>query len=118
YTSLYPLLFLFFFSSRRRHTRFSRDWSSDVCSSDLARGAELRVHRLHHEVQDDAAQPGRRSAVQAVRLVLPVPAQGDARRPGTRSEESRVGKECRSRWSQYHEKQRKDEGREEVDTEV
>src|SRR5690606_36576516 len=27
----------FFFSSRRRHTRFSRDWSSDVCSSDLAR---------------------------------------------------------------------------------
>src|SRR5690606_39890239 len=25
----------FFFSSRRRHTRFSRDWSSDVCSSDL-----------------------------------------------------------------------------------
>src|SRR5271165_7543981 len=26
----------FFFSSRRRHTRFSRDWSSDVCSSDLA----------------------------------------------------------------------------------
>src|SRR5690606_3583742 len=30
----YVLLF-FFFSSRRRHTRFSRDWSSDVCSSDL-----------------------------------------------------------------------------------
>src|SRR5690606_18678852 len=27
----------FFFSSRRRHTRFSRDWSSDVCSSDLMR---------------------------------------------------------------------------------
>src|SRR5690606_39607899 len=26
---------IFFFSSRRRHTRFSRDWSSDVCSSDL-----------------------------------------------------------------------------------
>src|SRR5690606_41053390 len=29
------ILLLFFFSSRRRHTRFSRDWSSDVCSSDL-----------------------------------------------------------------------------------
>src|SRR6266511_266467 len=28
-------MFFFFFSSRRRHTRFSRDWSSDVCSSDL-----------------------------------------------------------------------------------
>src|SRR3712207_7452789 len=32
------LLFLFFFSSRRRHTRYWRDWSSDVCSSDLAHG--------------------------------------------------------------------------------
>src|SRR5690606_39533433 len=31
----FPLCFVFFFSSRRRHTRFSRDWSSDVCSSDL-----------------------------------------------------------------------------------
>src|SRR5690606_40113104 len=30
---------LFFFSSRRRHTRFSRDWSSDVCSSDLNKSA-------------------------------------------------------------------------------
>src|SRR5437870_13868171 len=30
-----PLLFYFFFSSRRRHTRWPRDWSSDVCSSDL-----------------------------------------------------------------------------------
>src|SRR2546429_3215514 len=29
---------VFFFSSRRRHTRCSRDWSSDVCSSDLAHG--------------------------------------------------------------------------------
>src|SRR5699024_11409908 len=29
----------FFFSSRRRHTRSKRDWSSDVCSSDLALGA-------------------------------------------------------------------------------
>src|SRR5690606_40944316 len=45
------LSFCFFFSSRRRHTRFSRDWSSDVCSSDLAtealnwalfRGAEAK----------------------------------------------------------------------------
>src|SRR5690625_5341844 len=32
-------LFFFFFSSRRRHTRWPRDWSSDVCSSDLARSA-------------------------------------------------------------------------------
>src|SRR3989440_2538263 len=33
---------LFFFSSRRRHTRSDRDWSSDVCSSDLARLARRR----------------------------------------------------------------------------
>src|SRR5690606_40097227 len=33
---------LFFFSSRRRHTRFSRDWSSDVCSSDLAKQVILQ----------------------------------------------------------------------------
>src|SRR5207302_7244355 len=31
----WPVALFFFFSSRRRHTRFSRDWSSDVCSSDL-----------------------------------------------------------------------------------
>src|SRR2546430_7187281 len=33
--------FLFFFSSRRRHTRFDCDWSSDVCSSDLSLGAKV-----------------------------------------------------------------------------
>src|SRR6266496_5291193 len=32
------ILFFFFFSSRRRHTRSLRDWSSDVCSSDLGGG--------------------------------------------------------------------------------
>src|SRR2546422_6179345 len=34
-TSYVLFQFFFFFSSRRRHTRCSRDWSSDVCSSDL-----------------------------------------------------------------------------------
>src|SRR5690606_39634226 len=34
--------FYFFFSSRRRHTRFSRDWSSDVCSSDLYEQEQIR----------------------------------------------------------------------------
>src|SRR5690606_22709058 len=37
------LVCLFFFSSRRRHTRFSRDWSSDVCSSDLGLAFEVDV---------------------------------------------------------------------------
>src|SRR5699024_11833904 len=35
YYSFCCSLFFFFFSSRRRHTRSKRDWSSDVCSSDL-----------------------------------------------------------------------------------
>src|SRR2546422_3910824 len=35
-------MFFFFFSSRRRHTRCSRDWSSDVCSSDLHPGHRAR----------------------------------------------------------------------------
>src|SRR5688572_32700821 len=40
---LEPFGYLFFFSSRRRHTRFDCDWSSDVCSSDLAVQASLCV---------------------------------------------------------------------------
>src|SRR3989475_3634721 len=35
---------LFFFSSRRRHTRFDCDWSSDVCSSDLVLEARQTAH--------------------------------------------------------------------------
>src|SRR3712207_9155688 len=34
-------MYFFFFSSRRRHTRYWRDWSSDVCSSDLSQAAGL-----------------------------------------------------------------------------
>src|SRR5699024_8931799 len=40
----YVILFVFFFSSRRRHTRSKRDWSSDVCSSDL--DEENKLYRL------------------------------------------------------------------------
>src|SRR3989449_5983503 len=36
-------LIFFFFSSRRRHTRCSRDWSSDVCSSDLPKGYNTEI---------------------------------------------------------------------------
>src|SRR5690606_40037555 len=42
--------FYFFFSSRRRHTRFSRDWSSDVCSSDL-KLAVKKINELAHSEQ-------------------------------------------------------------------
>src|SRR2546429_6887968 len=39
------MIIVFFFSSRRRHTRCSRDWSSDVCSSDLTSNGREAVER-------------------------------------------------------------------------
>src|SRR5207253_4989524 len=46
---MYILFFFFFFSSRRRHTRWPRDWSSDVCSSDLAAPKRLDLLRDRHD---------------------------------------------------------------------
>src|SRR2546427_12427170 len=74
--------FFFFFSSRRRHTRFDCDWSSDVCSSDLPAHRELPVDQPAVEVH------------QADDLMVAVVAGGE---PGVeqgrdRSEERRVGK--------------------------
>src|SRR5699024_11294421 len=46
---------LFFFSSRRRHTRSKRDWSSDVCSSDLPFITEEIYQALPHAAGEDAA---------------------------------------------------------------
>src|SRR5437879_8456866 len=79
----------FFFSSRRRHTRYIGDWSSDVCSSDL-----VSSHR----------GPGNRD-VRRVRNARRSPAD-NASRP-IRSEERRVGKECRSPGSPYEENKNK-----------
>src|SRR5947199_9205606 len=75
----------FFFSSRRRHTRCLSDWSSDVCSSDLHGIEGLLLDLPGHA--DTTPEPGG--------LNLDV-----------RSEERRVGKECRSRWSPYHYKKK------------
>src|SRR5215475_7196968 len=74
----------FFFSSRRRHTRCSRDWSSDVCSSDLRRVTTTSAGSA-------STRPRRAAPSSSTR----------------RSEERRVGKECRSRWSPYHYKKKK-----------
>src|SRR5258705_11419797 len=82
----------FFVSSRRRHTRCLSDWSSDVCSSDLARGeAEREMQRVAGAAVGLVAAPKR----DQTRLARP-------RLLAKRSEERRVGKECRSRWSPYH----------------
>src|SRR6202163_929475 len=69
------------FSSRRRHARSPGVWSSDVCSSDLKRGLVLLPRRLY--LAATAELIGSTEHV-------------------VRSEERRVGKECRSRWSPYH----------------
>src|SRR5690349_25052855 len=81
---------IFFFSSRRRHTRSLRDWSSDVCSSDLEPRAG-QIHRSPEEVNRAGGLP----------LVM-----WRHRFEEERSEERRVGKECRSgRWED-HEKEK------------
>src|SRR2546422_1684606 len=85
-TKLPVLSAFFFFSSRRRHTRCSRDWSSDVCSSDL--------HVLF------CGPPGLGKTSLAHVIAYELGAQIHV--TSGRSEERRVGKECRSRWSPYH----------------
>src|SRR5688572_33128973 len=82
----------FFFSSRRRHTRFDCDWSSDVCSSDLGRGQKQKRRELPGQ---DPAHRLRRSGQQSRQPRAGRGAVG-------RSEERRVGKECRSRWWADH----------------
>src|SRR2546427_2433451 len=93
------VMFFFFFSSRRRHTRFDCDWSSDVCSSDLlgvpvaALDEVAQRERLLCLVADVLPALLRQHGQIELRRLLPVL---------RRSEERRVGKECRSRWSPYH----------------
>src|SRR5260221_8244629 len=99
----------FFFSRRRRHTRSLCDWSSDVCSSDL--------FGPNYTANWQSLQPSKRLPVgsvvwaetgdQAHPLVIFTPTFRTTLDMATspsriRSEERRVGKECRSRWSPYH----------------
>src|SRR5690348_18318402 len=79
---------VFFFSSRRRHTRWTGDWSSDVCSSDLCR------------CWRGPSPPRARQRLRGGTGSTP----SLAHRP--RSEERRVGKECRSRGSSYQYKKK------------
>src|SRR5436853_7188432 len=112
---LYFFLF-FFFSSRRRHTRCLSDWSSDVCSSDLSCGFGVDI--FGPGVIRCTAVPATSSGVDPERLLaelidtLDEEPTGDARYHRVaalvachsavrRSEERRVGKECRSQWSPY-----------------
>src|SRR5262249_57931245 len=89
------LYVFFFFSSRRRHTRLVSDWSSDVCSSDLS----TECSSLTREVGRDA---GAAAGVKDEHSVDVAIAAVDDVEGVERSEERRVGKECRSRWAPYH----------------
>src|SRR3712207_8652054 len=93
----------FFFSSRRRHTRYWRDWSSDVCSSDLKAAQKVQAQQafLHHpKVLPFVGKF--RSAYRELFLSDYESLYTLAEAGEKRSEERRVGKECRSRWSPYH----------------
>src|SRR5207245_5732093 len=104
----------FFFSSRRRHTRCYRDWSSDVCSSDLqllGTGARLGL-ALAGIDQRGIGEPVDGNVVAAAGLA-PALAIGvvDRRRAAVsgqeRSEERRVGKEWRWRGAPSTEKKKR-----------
>src|SRR5690606_41171812 len=96
-------LFFFFFSSRRRHTRFSRDWSSDVCSSDLLNVMNLQIFNRYGKTvysknnytnewagqTDDNKELPTGTYYYVIELT-----NGNVER----SEERRVGKECRCGW--------------------
>src|SRR5438034_10308910 len=89
------MLVSFFFSSRRWHTRSLCDWSSDVCSSDLdtvGRHPEFRGAVIRIDAGSDA-----------------IAAESSARLARERSEERRVGKECRCRWRAARTKQKRNE---------
>src|SRR5207302_4289837 len=91
------LVCCFFFSSRRRHTRFSRDWSSDVCSSDLV---ELDTFQVAYDIIGGGEEGSKfevrtkEEADHSLPYLLAV-ALIDGQ---VRSEERRVGKEWRSGW--------------------
>src|SRR5947207_6136378 len=97
---------LFFFSSRRRHTRSLCDWSSDVCSSDLIKDNNQKILDIEskiNESQTQVEQLKQETATINERIanrteILKKRAQSLQE---NRSEERRVGKECRYRWSPY-----------------
>src|SRR2546430_11294816 len=94
----------FFFSSRRRHTRFDCDWSSDVCSSDLVFGISTVRDLLDHAPRryESAAEQVSIAKLGLTEGEVAIEGRIVSARARPRSEERRVGKECRSRWSPYH----------------
>src|SRR2546429_1045232 len=107
YHHLTQFYYCFFFSSRRRHTRCSRDWSSDVCSSDLS-----LIYSRRNSISVQLASSAFTADTVSVQLSHVITTDGKLQAILTgslengqyenRSEERRVGKECRSRWAPDH----------------
>src|SRR2546430_9301231 len=101
----------FFFSSRRRHTRFDCDWSSDVCSSDLYTEWDA-LNTLARTVNGNTDEEDSHCAFPPCKNPEGCAQWGDCESEAVanqslgRSEERRVGKEGRSRWSPYHSKKK------------
>src|SRR5439155_4569164 len=95
------IFFFFFFSSRRRHTRWPRDWSSDVCSSDLVKGTYSFADPTTGKLQTSSRsfiitgviQPTGNNQIDKAVVINEATANSLFHK--TRSEERRVGKECR-----------------------
>src|SRR3712207_9103101 len=103
----YWLRIFFFFSSRRRHTRYWRDWSSDVCSSEMRAKLNVLSAALTAILclggtafAQETVGPAGETATPSSELTLSD--EEVAKLKEGRSEERRVGKEGRSRWSPYH----------------
>src|SRR3712207_7146973 len=107
---------VFFFSSRRLHTRYWRDWSSD-CALPISFSREITEILSRTPGIDIRREEVTRIPEDGIVIVATGPLASEslaadiARVTGSthlyfydRSEERRVGKECRSRWSPYHSK--------------
>src|SRR5437870_9648069 len=105
---LFFIFFFFFFSSRRRHTRWPRDWSSDVCSSDLLRKVSPPTTALGTGKPEGHDRRVCRCPRQwwVAKLFARLGAAAGRHRGAVRSEERRVGKEWRWRWGRVAEKEK------------
>src|SRR5688500_19146792 len=84
---------MFFFSSRRRHTRLQGDWSSDVCSSDLRQGKLAEAEQLllqSLKIDDKQLHP----RTELAKIYQREGKLAEAEQLLLRSEERRVGEEC------------------------
>src|SRR3546814_6202145 len=109
YISLMSFWFFVFFKQKTAYEMRISDWSSDVCSSDLANQHEQRQHQSRHQL---CAQRGKLKLGTEIDEKEQQQEITNARQPRAHglavrsSEERRVGKECvstcRSRWSPYH----------------